>query len=470
MKNLFYLTYLLALLPTHVSAHGFGERIDLPIPLNLYLVGAGAAIIVSFVLIGLIGKQAHHVDTYPRFNLLKISWIRALSKNTVLKSVIQIFFVLVLFLVVAAGLLGKQVSAFNIAPTVVWILFSVGITYVSAFIGNIWTAINPWKTIFTWLEEVSPGLSLEKEWPKVFGIWPAVILFIVYRWIENIYPNSAQPSTLSLLIVTYTLITFIGMIYFGRVNWLRFGDPFSVFFRFLSKFSITELRVVNGEKELNLRLPAVGLLEEEHIEVSHTVFVLFMLSSVAFDGVLATPIWQQMYLFLFNIGLPGLVVGTIGLLTLLSVFIGVYFIFSTFVRLCAKNTEPVYRVAYTFVFSLLPIAIAYEVAHFVSLLLIEGQRILYLISDPFGFGWNIFNTVSYKISFQVINLKTLWNWQVGLIIIGHIAAVYIAHMIALRFFQDRKSAIRSQYPMLLLMVFYTIFSLWIIAQPIVLSA
>ncbi|MEX0652074.1 MAG: hypothetical protein WD153_01260 [Candidatus Paceibacterota bacterium] len=75
--------------------------------------------------------------------------------------------------------------------------------------------------------------------------------------------------------------------------------------------------------------------------------------------------------------------------------------------------------------------------------------------------------MEYAINFQVINLKNLWNWQVGVIVLGHIIAVYISHMIALRLFKDKKNALRSQYPMLILMVFYTVFSLWIMAQPII---
>jgi len=159
----------------------------------------------------------------------------------------------------------------------------------------------------------------------------------------------------------------------------------------------------------------------------------------------------------------------VGLLALLFVFVGIFLSFSALAGFFSRSTEKTSVLAHKFVYSLLPIAIVYEVAHFVTLFFIEGQRAIYLISDPFGFGWNIFGSANYKINFQVINLRTLWNWQVALIVLGHIAAVYVAHIIAIHFFKDRKKALRSQYPMLILMVFYTIFSLWVIAQPIVLG-
>ena len=90
-----------------------------------------------------------------------------------------------------------------------------------------------------------------------------------------------------------------------------------------------------------------------------------------------------------------------------------------------------------------------------------------MASDPFGYGWNLLGTESYQINIGVINARILWYLSVGLIVVGHIMAVYLAHLISLRTFQDRATAISSQYPMLMLMVIYTVVSLWTIAQPIV---
>jgi hypothetical protein len=100
-----------------------------------------------------------------------------------------------------------------------------------------------------------------------------------------------------------------------------------------------------------------------------------------------------------------------------------------------------------------------------TLLLIEGQRIFYLISDPFGFGWNIFGTNTLKVNYGVVNFSILWNLQVILIIIGHIIGIYIAHSASIDIFKQKEEALRSQYPMLVLMILYTLFSLWIISQP-----
>ncbi len=123
--------------------------------------------------------------------------------------------------------------------------------------------------------------------------------------------------------------------------------------------------------------------------------------------------------------------------------------------------------ARTFVYSLIHIALVYDIAHFLSLLLIQGQLIIRLASDPFSKGWDLFGTSDYVPDIGIINARVLWFLSVGVIVLGHIIAVYLAHNISMRLFKNSGLAPEGQFPMLLLMVLYTVVSLWIIAQPIV---
>lgn len=456
------------LLPSTVLAHGFGQRIDLPLPIHLYLIGAGLTVAVSFVIIGFYHPRG---KTSGGFELLEIPWIRIVASSGILRSALKIFFVLTFALVVASGLFGRQSSAFNIASTAVWILFGVGMVYVSAFLGNLWALANPVKTLFEWTEKLAGGdFSLGLPWPSWLAAWPAFVGFFAFRWMENVHPDAALPNTVAILVLLYAFISFAGMTLFGKERWLKDGDPFSVFFGFLSRFAPL-VGKGDGQGELaslRLRLPGSGLLEEgKGMDVSRMAFVLFMLSSVAFDGVIATPVWQNLSTGLFAFGLSSMAVKTLGLAGLLAVFAAAYLLVSVFVRLVARGRTSVLELAAVFVLSLLPIAIAYEVAHYVTLLALEGQRTIALVSDPFGFGWDLFGTASYSVNYAAVNLKTLWHVQVGLIVTGHVVAVLISHLLGIRLFGDRKAAQRSQYPMLVLMVLYTILSLWIIAQPIV---
>jgi hypothetical protein len=161
------------------------------------------------------------------------------------------------------------------------------------------------------------------------------------------------------------------------------------------------------------------------------------------------------------------VADTIGVLLFPVAFLTVYLVFSYLMSRSVGSTVGVVTLARAFAYSLLSIALAYNIAHFITLLLIQGQLIIPLASDPFGFDWNLFGTSGYRIDISVINARVLWFLSVAVIVLGHILAVYLAHLAAIRMFQNRAIARNSQYPMLMLMMMYTVVSLWIIAQPIV---
>jgi hypothetical protein len=145
--------------------------------------------------------------------------------------------------------------------------------------------------------------------------------------------------------------------------------------------------------------------------------------------------------------------------------------FAALTAMASGRRLPVGDMARAFVYSLVPIALAYHLAHYLSFLLIQGQLIIPLASDPFGwFGWNLFGTRGYTVNIAIINARYAWFIAVAAIVMGHIIAVYLAHTIALRTLGERKPALYSQYPMLVLMVGYTMISLWVLAQPLVETA
>jgi hypothetical protein len=148
-------------------------------------------------------------------------------------------------------------------------------------------------------------------------------------------------------------------------------------------------------------------------------------------------------------------------------FLAVYLGFVKLSQLLGGGEVPLGQLAPAYVYSLVPIAIAYQVAHYYTYLLIQGQGMISYVSDPFGWGWDLFGTAGYEIKIGVVDAAFVWYSQVALIVAGHVIAVYLAHLISLRFFGDSKRALRSQSPMLVLMSLYTILSLWILSQPIV---
>ncbi|MDE2801575.1 MAG: hypothetical protein OXK21_01665, partial [Chloroflexota bacterium] len=387
--------------------------------------------------------------------------------------------------------------------TLVWIILWVGMAYVCALVGNVWRLLNPWNATFAWAERAyrglggEGGLGMGLRYPAGLGVWPGMLAFLVFAWVEIIYIESSLPGRITQFALAYTVWMWAGMYLFGREVWLRHGDAFSLVYGFLARFSPTEIRVTDAsvcvecsvecsapddgcvdcaecfaeapsaQRELNLRPYVVGLLRSEGRSLSVMMFVLLLLSTVSFDGFSATPVWGRMFNALFDVTRDAHIVGSIGLFGFFAAVIAVYIMFSGFMsmasgyRLLSAETEQV------FVLTLIPIALAYHLAHFFSFLLIQGQSIIPLASDPFGFGWDLFGTVGYEINIGIIGARTVWLVSVAAIVVGHVAAVYLAHVTALREIPERRYALRSQYPMLALMVAYTMVSLWILAQPIV---
>lgn len=456
-------------------AHAFGVRYDLPLPLWLYLAGAGGAVALSFVVMAAFLKDRGEGMAAIGFNLLNLAPLRWLGGSVVLNFV-RLLSLAVVALLLAAGFWGNPDPFKNITPTFIWVVWWVGMAFVSALVGNVWDLINPWKIIFNGLVALRGEPAGGWPYPVRLGYWPAVILFWLFAWMELISENAEQPRMLALLIIVYSAVTWTGMRMFGGDAWLRRGEIFTVVFGFLARFAFT-----NGRKGgWWVRLPAAGLLRRSPVPMSGVCFVLLLLTSVTFDGILETPLWSAILawvsesqtlrpalIFLREGGADLIVViKSVVLLIIPAVSIAIFMAASKAIAWAGGGVGTREAAGY-FVLSLIPIAIAYHLSHYLSFLMIAGQNIIPLLSDPFGVGWDLFGTKNYTVDIGVVNAKMIWYVAVNAIVVGHVLAVYIAHVMAIRVFRDRARALRSQIPMLILMVGYTMVSLWILSQPIV---
>ena len=223
--------------------------------------------------------------------------------------------------------------------------------------------------------------------------------------------------------------------------------------------------------EINLRPYATGLTPRYGVSTSKTVFILIMLSTVTFDGFSETTLWSTIINNLYPqfsiFGSQGLIVAdTVGLFMFPIIFIGIFITTCYVMKITSGNAYSTLRLSLIFAQTLLAIAISYHMAHFFSYLMIQGQLIIRLISDPFGYGWDLFGTSDYQINIGIINARIAWLTSIGLIVFGHIVAVIVSHLESIRTFGNHRQALMSQLPMVCLMITYTVFSLWIIAQPI----
>jgi hypothetical protein len=460
------------------SAHGFGQRYDLPLPLSLYLFGAAAAVVVSFIIVGLFANHAPGARGYPSIDLLPQPLCRFFV-NPILVLFLKLFSVGLFVLVVIAGFCGSEDPYQNIAPTLVWIIWWVGLAVFSAFIGNLWAVVNPWRTIFDWVDWLyrrstrRAGLAFKLRYPDTLGAWPAVVLLLIVSWTELVFPSPAVPANIAWLALSYSLLTWSGMAVFGSETWVKYGEVFSIFFGVFARFAPVEsgARDDSGERGLALRPFGAGLLANEPASVSMVAFVLLVLSTVLYDGMLTTLEWAEAERSLVGplsgLGeLASIIVRSIGLVAFWALFLGAYLLASAFMSMVAAS-HSFKEMAQGFALTLVPIAIAYHLAHYLVYLLTQGQYIVPLASDPFGYGWNLFGTADYRVDIAIVGTRFAWYAAVSSIVLGHIAAVYLADVRAHQIFETGRAALLSQVPLTALMAVYTIGSLSILAEPIV---
>jgi len=480
------LAYLLGAGPA--SAHGFGQRFDLPLPLWFWIAGAGATIALSFVIAAIFIRERHDEEAYPQYDLMRLGFIRWLAQPAVVIA-LRVLAALIFAFTIFAGFVGVQDPYNNIIVTMIWIVWWVGVAFICALIGDFWRLINPLNTIYAgveWLfEQVTgrPRMSFDLPYPRWLGVWPAVLLFLVFAWSELVWPTNDIPRELAKATLTYAAITWVGMLLFGRAVWLRHGEAFSLAFGLFARFSPTYYRAETGE--FILRPPSLGLLQKPDFGWSFVVFVLMMLATVTFDGFVETESFRatlnEAYSFswstrlLFELSEYG-ISDNVALMSIWIVifplgFVIIYLLASWLMNLFSRpytEARPsLGETAAAFVLTLVPIAIAYHLAHYLQFLLTSGQFIIPLASNPLGNGWNLFGTAGYQVNIGILSPYFVWYSATAAIVIGHVLSVYIAHVVAMRLFVTRTGALVSQIPMVLLMIGYTMLSFWIMAQPIV---
>lgn len=485
-----------ALCAAPAAAHGFGQRFDLPLPLSFWVTGAGLSIVLSFVVMAIFVREGAGERDYPRYDLLRLALFRAIAHPVVI-AVIRVLAVVLFLTTLLAGFLGTQVSLNNLIVPMIWVIWWVGIAFVSALVGDVWRLINPLNSIYRGVEIVwqfltgASELSLGVRYPRVLGVWPAVVLFLGFAWIELVWGETDIPASLARVMLIYSLITWVGMFVFGREVWLRHGEAFSIAFGTLARFAPLDAPVADdGRRRLDLRPPGAGLMAYEGVTLSMFIFVMALLSTVTFDGFIETPLYRSITSAIF--GSPGLseflfrvsewgmserdIVLTAILLLFPAAFALVFFLgcwlMVAVTRLWGGSGSKAREVSagratLAFVLTLVPIAVAYHVSHYFTYLVLQSAYVLRPLSDPFALGWNLFGTADFAPRLGTMNPYVYWYTAVAIIIIGHVVAVFLAHIVALRLFGSRRAALVSQVPMVILMILYTTLSLWILAQPIV---
>lgn len=472
------------------QAHSFGQIYNLPVPFWLYAWAAMAALLLSFLIAGWFLTRRRPAQATP-LQLLDgphWRWLHLLLRFLI--PLLKLASLGALLLCITAGLVGPADAYLNVNMTLFWIGFVLAFAYLTALIGDVYAYINPWRVITDGLSRllsgVVPGLFCGRlRYPAdTLGCWPALALYMAFIWVELL--GHVTPLKLGWMLLAYTGINLIGAWLIGASAWFRHGEFFSVFLRLLGKIApVAWLPPVGAgdPPRIALRRPFAGLLQDRATSISEVVFVLFMLSSTAFDGLHVTQVWMKLFweqgFALMQPWLGSNLVAayptlkvlheaweTTSLLLSPVLYFAIYLACLWLARWLTHSPLSLHTLALRFAWTLLPIALVYHVSHYYTLILTQGSKLLHLLSDPLGRGWNLFGTDGAADASAIPDMGWVWHTQVGLILGGHIVSVYLAHVEALRSFGSPRKAMLSQVPMLMLMMAFTVFGLWILAQPI----
>lgn len=465
-------------------AHSFGRMYNLPVPFHLYAYGAGAALVLSFLIVGYF-VSAKTVGPAVRLrDISQMRWVQTLRRMR-LVPILKLISVLCLLLSIATGFFGNRNPYVNFNMTFFWVVFVLGFAYLTAVIGDLYAAINPWRVVAETIERVFSGFARGRcAYPQALSYWPALMFYMAFIWIELF--GSTQPPSLARMLLIYSSINLLGVWLVGKTAWFRYCEFFSVFLRLTAKMAPLEYlpSETRGERgQLRWRMPFTGLLQERAESLSLLLFVLFMLSSTAFDGLRSTVPWISLF-WKDPLNLITPLIGTNPVMAFVQLrpyylayeslslvlspflYLLIYWIFIGLAKLVTGSALSMRELALRFGYSLLPIALVYNITHYYTLIFTQGVKIVSLLSDPFGWGWNLFGTAGLWRAPIIPDMGWVWHSQVGLILFGHIVSVYLAHLEALQTFPSQRQATLSQLPMLLLMVIFTIVGLWILSQPI----
>jgi hypothetical protein len=451
-----------ALLPAAAQAHGISGSADLPIPAWMFAWAAAIVLIASFVALGVL---------WPRPRMQEPRLRRVMTIPPGVRTLCGLVGVALYGAVVYSAFAGASVPTANLAPTAIYVAFWVGIPVLSVLFGDVFALLSPWRALYRWISgaarRISPSLDAAPlAYPARLGRWPAVLGLVAFGWVELVYVDKDVPATLGLLALLYGFVQVVGMSLYGERTWSERADAFGVWFNLASRISVWETR----GRELCVRPPLSGLPRLEPLPGT-VALVCVLIGTTTFDGASNGQLWVEaaphVQDLFTGIGCSLTVAGELASSVGLAIAIAAVSLFYDLGIRGMRTVDPRRdkgELARTFAHTLAPIAFAYVLAHYFSLLVFQGQALIYLASDPLGTGANLLGTANTQVDYTLISPTGIWYVQVSALVLGHVAGLVLAHDRALAVFpDDKRAAVRSQYWMLTVMVGFTCLGLWLLS-------
>lgn len=447
--------------PAAALAHGISSRTDVPIPAWLYGWGAAIVLAASFFALAALWREPR-LENAPEHRLARAPiWLEVACGAAGVA-----WFAILVY----AGFAGTQIASANVIVTFVYVIFWAALPLVCAIFGDVFRPFNPWRAIGRFAGWAARRLT-RRELPPTFnypdrlGRWPALVGLVGFGWVELIAVRGTDPSFVATLAVAYALFQWVGMTLFGVERWLERGDAFGVYFQFFGRMAALGVR----DGYFVRRRFLAGLTELRSMPAT-VAFICATIGITAFDGFSEGSAWRgasralKDFFAQFGFGpVSALQLSmTVGLFAGIAVVALVYRfgVWGMSGAATGKRPDELSRI---FAGSLVPIALAYVVAHYFSFVVFQGQAMFGLLSDPLGRGADLFGTAGRAIDYSVLSSNTIWFVQVAALVLGHVLALAVAHDRALAVFGHARAAVRSQYWMLVVMVGFTNLGLWLLS-------
>lgn len=442
--------------PAGARAHGIQGRADLPVPLTAFYWAAGIVLVVSFIGLAVGWRQ-------PLLQRWLGPEVAAPEQGGPVRWIAGLISFLLLALILVSALFGSTDLNSNFAPIAIFVVWWIGIAVCAGLLFDVWRWLHP----VAWLARLLRLPDQRRAWSPRVGVWPGAIGLLAFCWLELVYPTAADVRLLGSLVLVWALATLAGMWRWGVTTWLDHGEPFSVYTGVLANMAPRS----NGR----WRVPFAGLTRMP-TPAGSVVLVALLIGTVSYDG-LSRTLWWKRRVASATVNLvergfeprdAQIVFGTFGLVLMVSVAVGAFLLAALLARMAGRlpRTTRWGTTAEAFAPALVPIALAYVIAHYFSYFWFQSQRIIALASDPLGRGWDLFGTTDFDIDYSTLSANAIWAIQLGAIIIGHVIGLIVAHDRALEIEQAHPESrgVRSQWPMLGLMILFTIGGLYFLSE------
>ncbi len=401
--------------------HGVVNVGDLPIPFDIVLNSSALVVLITFVYLKVSWKESIITPRQEVFN----------DKQSFIG---KLFGIIILFLLVAPGIFGNESSKTSIAPLILWVFLWIGVPVLGLLFGDIYSKFNPLNLF-----------SLKSDKPE--SVYFACILFIGLTWFELVWRKPGNP--LNIAIVLITLFICVNLLRYFLKKSLIEVDPL-----LLLHYLYSKLKLFNSRPYFRSLLDNIGNLAKlRGIEY----FVLLMIGTVTYDGLRETTFWYNQF---------GSRTDDMGFSTMMFLIMNLgtilFYRFACFFAIKVGGSDlELNHVSNLFGHTMLPIAFAYHVTHYLTLLLFESQTFFYRFNDPIGIGMNVLNVEEPTINYFIEPL-VIWGIQVAVTLLGHMLSVVLAHDLAVKLFGHQQSD-KTQYIFLFITVALTLQALFVLS-------